>query len=151
MLNQGFRGFEAFGNAPISQQIYSYLCVSMDQSLDEKWDEVEQILSERFGKTPDMEATLFLIGIQELGQLNRRFSKEQKPDLMHIAVCTLLSKSGYYRREGTDEEGWPHFTELKKVTGLTAAEQERMLKQHIVTYFENNGTLKSADVPASHN
>lgn len=150
MLNQGFRAFRASGKALIYQQIYPYLCGVMDQSLDEKWDEVEQILTERFGKTPDMEATLFLIGIQELGQLNRKFSKEQKQDLMHIAVCTLLSKSGYYRRDGTDQDGWPHFTELKKVTGLTAEEQEKMLKRHIITYFENNGTLKTADVPASH-
>lgn len=122
----------------------------MDQSVAEKWEEVEQMLSSRFGKTPDMEATLFLIGIQELGQLNRTFSKEQKQDLMHIAVCTLLSQDGYYRPEGPDQDGWPQFTELKKVTGLTLEAQEELLKRQIITYFEANGTLKNADVSATH-
>ena len=48
---------------------------------------------ERFGKKPDLEAILFLIGMQEYGQLKDKFTKEQKQDLMHVAVCLLLSQS----------------------------------------------------------
>lgn len=113
--------------------------------LHEKWEAVERMLTARFGKTPDMEASLFLIGIQELGQANRRFSKEQKQDLMHVAVCTLLAESGYYRLEGRDADGWPHFTELKKISGLSLAEQEALLKRHIIGYFEKNGTLSFSE------
>lgn len=118
-------------------------------ALNEKWEEVETMLKSRFGKTPDMEAILFLIGIQELGQVNRKFSKEQKQDLMHIAVCTLLSNSGYFKLDGYDDEGWPHFTELKKVTGMSLKEQEDFLKQHVIEYFETSGYKASRDVPAS--
>ena len=46
-----------------------------------------------------MEAILFLIGIQEVGDFRTKFTKEQKQDLMHVAVCSLLSPSGYYELE----------------------------------------------------
>ena len=55
----------------------------------------------------------FLIGIQEFGQIKEKFTKEQKQDLMHVAVCSLLSQSGYYEVEGVDAGGWPHFKQLK--------------------------------------
>lgn len=150
MLNQALRGFGAIQGTKIFHWINPYLCPYMDSLETEKWEEVEKMLAGRFGKTPDMEATLFLIGVQELGQLNRPFSKEQKQDLMHVAVCTLLSQDGYYRKDAPDGDGWPQFTELRKVTGLTLQEQEDMLKRRIIAYFENNGTLNSADVGASH-
>ncbi|HEX5552457.1 MAG TPA: hypothetical protein VFX43_04345 [Chitinophagaceae bacterium] len=114
----------------------------------EQWDKVETMLKERFGKTPDLQAILFLIGIQELGQPNRKFTKEQKQDLMHIAVCTLLSRSGYYQLDGYDKDGWPHFTELMKVTGMDLKEQEDFLKQHVIAYFEENGNL--IDIDTTH-
>ena len=94
------------------------------------------LLKERFGKVPDMEAILFLIGVNELGRLPRKkFSKEQKQDLMHIAVCTLLCQLGYYEQAGRDEEGWPHFIELKQVP-VTGKDQELMLKECVIRYFE---------------
>ena len=81
---------------------------------------LEAKLVERFGKKPDMEAILFLIGIQEFGHVRDKFTKEQKQDLMHVAVCTLLSQSGYYEIEGYDDDGWPHFRQLKTAPGIWA-------------------------------
>lgn len=83
-----------------------------------------------------METILFLIGIQEFGQIKEKFTKEQKQDLMHVAICSLLSRSGYYELEGRDEEGWPHFRQLKPMPALNAREQENFLKDHILFYFE---------------
>ena len=83
-----------------------------------------------------MDGILFLIGIQELGTGKQDFSKEEKQDLMHIAVCTVLSHSGYYILEGQDEEGWPHFKQLKPLPGLGMIEQENFLKDHILLYFQ---------------
>ncbi len=96
------------------------------------------MLTKRFGKTPNMEAILFLIGVQVLGSVKKKFTKEQKQDLMHIAVCTLLSQSGYYEPEGIDKDGWPHFKEMAPVPKMGMEEQERFLKEHIVEYFESN-------------
>lgn len=84
-----------------------------------------------------MDGILFLIGVQELGQGPQTFTKEQKQDLMHIAICTLLAQSGYYSFSGYDEEGWPHFTQLKELPPFNLMEQENFLKDHILLYFEN--------------
>ena len=103
-----------------------------------RWWKLEEKLMEKFGKKPDMEAILFLIGIQELGNMPAKFSKEQKQDLMHIAVCTLLSQSGYYKLEGRDDDGWPHFLQLKELPVYNMIEQENFLKDHVLLYFETN-------------
>ncbi|WP_343700244.1 hypothetical protein [Chitinophaga sp.] len=101
-----------------------------------RWKKVEDMLRERFGKTPNMEAILLLIGIQELNSPKKKFTKEQKQDLMHIAVCTLLTQSGYYEPEGRDRDGWPHFKKLQPVPKMGLEEQERFLKEHVIAYFE---------------
>jgi len=101
------------------------------------WPAVEALLIERFGKIPDMEGILFLIGVNEFGKGPRRekFTKEQKQDLMHIAVCTLLSQMDYYKFIGRDEDGWPHFEELTPVPVMPMKDQESLLKACIVHYF----------------
>lgn len=84
-----------------------------------------------------METILFLIGVQELGNTRKKFTKEEKQDLMHIAVCTLFRQSGYYELEGIDGDGWPHFRQLKALPPMEVAEQENFLKDHILLYFGN--------------
>lgn len=113
--------------------------MNISDDLQTRWWKLEAKLLERFGKKPDMEAVLFLIGMQETGFVQTKISKEQKQDLMHVAVCTLLSQSGYYLLEGKDEEGWPHFKQLKEIPSLHVIEQENFLKDHVLLYFEKNG------------
>src|SRR2546428_7408659 len=104
----------------------------ISDDLQQRWWKLEEKLLQRFGKKPDMEAILFLIGIQELGDIHKKFTKEQKQDLMHIAICTVLSSSGYYELSHVDEDGWPHFTQLKPMPHLGPVEQENFLKDHIL-------------------
>jgi hypothetical protein len=111
----------------------------MQQAQDDlqtRWWSLEASLVERWGKKPDMEAILFLIGIQEFGDIRPKFSKEQKQDLMHVAVCSLFSQSGYYELDTVDEDGWPHFRQLKALPVMAMYEQENFLKDHILLYFE---------------
>lgn len=110
---------------------------SYQDDLQTRWWTLEARLVERFGKKPDLETILFLIGIQELGQIRENFTKEQKQDLMHVAVCRLLSSSGYYELEGTDADGWPHYRQLKPMPELNAKEQEDFLKDHILLYLQD--------------
>jgi hypothetical protein len=110
--------------------------MNIQDDLQQRWWQLEAKLVERFGKKPDMEAILFLIGMQETGFTPAKISKEQKQDLMHVAVCTLLSQSGYYVKELHDEEGWPHFTQVKELPNHALPEQENFLKDHILLYFE---------------
>ncbi|MBY0476423.1 MAG: hypothetical protein K2Q24_02165 [Chitinophagaceae bacterium] len=104
-----------------------------------RWMNLEHKLVERFGKKPDLEAVLFLIGIQEFGQLREKYTKEQKQDLIHVAICSLLSQSGYFVFDKTDDEGWPHFKQLKAMPNLGMKEQEDFIKDHVLLYFEQKG------------
>ena len=109
--------------------------MNIQDDLQQRWWHLEAKLVERFGKKPDMEAILFLIGMQETGFITDKISKEQKQDLMHVAVCTLLSQSGYYVMNGKDEDGWPHFTQVKELPQYSLPEQENFLKDHVLLYF----------------
>ena len=107
------------------------------EKFEERWKNVEVLLEERFGKVPDMEGILFLIGVNELGQMpkRRKWTKEQKQDLMHIAVCTLLSMDGYFVMIGKDADGWPHFENIQPVPATDMQTQEQLLKTCVVRYF----------------
>jgi hypothetical protein len=110
--------------------------MNMSDDLQSRWWKLEEKLMQRFDKKPDVETILFLIGVQELGDIREKFTKEQKQDLMHIAICTVLMPSGYYEVSHVDEEGWPHFKQLKPMPDMNPIEQEAFLKDHILLYFE---------------
>lgn len=103
---------------------------------DPRWLAVLEKVKHRFGKKPDIEALLFLIGIQELALPITKFTKEQKQDLMHLATCKLLSYSGYYHYIGKDGDGWPHWKPANNLPVMTLMEQELLLKKNIIRYFE---------------
>lgn len=109
-----------------------------NDDLQIRWFALEQKMMERFGKKPDVETILFLIGIQEVGDIRKKFSKEQKQDLMHVAICTVLMPSGYFELSHVDEEGWPHYAQLKPMADMHPIEQENFLKDHILLYFQNH-------------
>jgi len=101
-----------------------------------KWEELTLRLEKDFGEKPDLQIVLFLIGVQELGRGPMKFSKDEKQDLMHIAVCRLLSTFGYYTLAGHDQDGWPHWELVSKLPPLTLKEQDLLLKQAAIEYFE---------------
>jgi hypothetical protein len=107
-----------------------------EAEFNQRWDELLATMQERFGRRPDLNALLLLIGVQELGQGVADFTKEQKQDLMHIATCKLFSLSGHYVLDHVDAEGWPHYKLLNPVPFANLREQERMLKWHILEYFD---------------
>ncbi len=107
-----------------------------DLELQRRWHQLQLNLEEIVGKKPkDLNAVLFLIGVQELGKGHQHFSKEEKQDLMHIAICKVLSYSGFYQLEGLDQDGWPHWKLIKKLPHFDLLEQEKLLKMHIIDYF----------------
>jgi hypothetical protein len=106
-------------------------------SLDQEWNRVLDLLEASLEKRPsDLNAVLFLIGVQELGKGHQFFTKEQKQDLMHIAICKVLSLSGYYELEGLDADGWPHWRLVKPLPHGDLLSQERLLKVHVIAYFD---------------
>lgn len=108
-----------------------------------KWKKVLNFFEERFGKKPDLNAILFIIGIRELGELpETKFTKEEKTHLMHIANCRVLSFSGYYRQTGVNSKGWPVWENNKTLPQMNIFEQENLLRQHIIEYFEHEEILE---------
>lgn len=111
--------------------------IKKDLELERKWHALRLRLQQMIGKRPkDLNAILFLIGVQELGKGVIEFDKEEKQNLMHIAICKVLSFSGFYELEGTDGDGWPHWKVKKKLPRFDLLEQEKLLKMHILEYFE---------------
>jgi hypothetical protein len=113
---------------------------ALDDAEKAKWYKVVFSLKKSFGKKPDLNGMLFLIGVRELGK-SREFTKEEKMDLMHVATCKLLSYAGYYEFEKTDPDGWPHYRMLKKPPHADLASQENFLKRLIIKYFEESDLI----------
>lgn len=113
----------------------------MDFDIELKFQEVKKKLEAKFGEGMDTQAILFLVGVNELGIGYKDFTKQEKTDLLHIAICTLLEPYGYYEFEGRDEEQWPHFKLLKKLPNLNDRQQQHLLKEALISYFEQNEYL----------
>ncbi|MCC1483262.1 hypothetical protein [Winogradskyella immobilis] len=111
--------------------------MSRDEQLKERWKNVVDKLSQQFadGDPLDLDSIIYLIGLQELGQLHRDYKKDHKLDLMHIAICKLLEPYGFYEFDYVDDEGWPHYKVKAQLPHLKAGEQSVLMKEAIVNYF----------------
>lgn len=103
----------------------------------ELWKEVDQFFSENFGTEPNVpiETVLFLIGIQELGSGKQEYTKDDKVNLIHIAVCRLLQPFGFFEFSHYDDDGFPHFTEKEPMPELKPNEQSILMKKAVIQYF----------------
>lgn len=111
--------------------------MSRDIQLKERWENVVNILSNQFadGDELDLDAIIYLIGVQELGKVKQTFKKDEKINLMHIAICRLLEPYGYYEFDFYDNDGWPHYKVKEELPPLKAGEQSVLMKEAIVNYF----------------
>lgn len=111
--------------------------MARDEQLKQRWELLVEKLSIQFadGEALDLDAIIYLIGVQELGQLHRKFKKDEKVNLMHIAICRLLEPYGYYEFDFIDEQGWPHYKIKEKLPNLKAGEQSVLMKEAVVNYF----------------
>ncbi|MFH6603262.1 hypothetical protein ACEZ3G_07235 [Maribacter algicola] len=111
--------------------------MSRDLQLKERWEILVEKLSGQFsdGDPLELDAIIYLVGVQELGQYHRKYKKDDKLDLMHIAICRLLEPYGYYEFDFFDEEGWPHYVIKEKLPPLKSGEQSILMKEAIVGYF----------------
>ncbi|WP_408045424.1 hypothetical protein [Tenacibaculum litopenaei] len=119
----------------------------MDQKTDikQKWETVVHKLSEQFadGDTLDIDSVIYLVGVQELGKGAQKFKKDEKINLMHIAICKLLEPYGYYEFDYFDPDGWPHYKTLNELPNLKPGEQTVLMKEAIVHYFTELGFFEN--------
>lgn len=107
----------------------------------ELWSKVEEFFVENFDtdKHPQIDTILFLIGVQELGSGQQKYTKDDKLNILHIAVCRLLEPFGYYKFSHYDEDGFPHFYEVEKLPELKPNEQQILMKKAVIQYFMDEG------------
>ena len=107
----------------------------------ELWSKVEEFFVENFDtyKHPQIDTILFLIGVQELGSGQQKYTKDDKLNILHIAVCRLLEPFGYYKFSHYDEDGYPHFDEVEKLPELKPNEQQILMKKAVIQYFMDEG------------
>lgn len=114
----------------------------MEQSEEQViWKNLLAHLNKKFDGDLDIEAIIFLIGVQEYGKGYQKFKKDDKLNIMHIAICTLLEPYGYYEFLGRDKEGWPHWKINEELPMLKPMQQERLMKEAIIDYFRKEGEI----------
>lgn len=114
--------------------------MARDEQLKQRWELLEQKISQQFGEGAplDLEEIIYLVGVQELGQIHRKFKKDEKVNLIHVGICRLLEPYGYYEFDYFDQDGWPHYTLLQNLPPLRAGEQMLLMKEALVHYFVEN-------------
>ncbi len=101
-----------------------------------EWIKVQLFMRKRFEEVLDVQTILYLIGLQELGMNHQLLKKEQKVDIIHIGVCSVLLPLGYYQKLGLDNDGWPHFKNIKKLPNEIVGEhQDVFMKKAIIKYL----------------
>lgn len=115
--------------------------MSTDTNKEKDWDSVLQLMQKRFDKEADVKSVLFIIGLREFGHKKKKFTKEDKQDLMNLALCTILSDEGYFAVAHLDAEGWPVWKQAKALPVMSAKEQEDFIKQHIISYFRSESLI----------
>ena len=135
MKRRGFRKRPLF--LCLNSAFYAYFC-TMDHDIELRFQKLQKHLEKDFGPGMDMSTFLFLVGVNELGMGHQTFSKQQKMELMHIAICTLLEPYGYYTFDGRDADLWPHYTLNQKLPALNHQQQQHLLKEGLLDYFIKN-------------
>lgn len=117
-------------------------CLVMDHKMELQFQQLSDKLGEKFGEGMDLNSILLIVGVQELGQGYKKFSKDEKMNLIHIAICTILEPYGIYKFTENDADGWPHFEKLQGLPPISNREQENLLKEALINYFTTNGIVQ---------
>ena len=110
----------------------------MDFDTELRFQKLINCLKPTFEMDLDLTALIYLIGLNEAGFGFRVYSKQEKMDLMHVAICTLLAPGGYYEFSHRDDQNWPHFTVVQSLPTLNEMEQKHVLKEAVIDYFIEN-------------
>jgi hypothetical protein len=111
--------------------------LSQDPALPLLWENLMARLRKEFGlQRITLEGLLLLIGLREMGWGARQLTKEEKQDLLHNGLCTVLAVSGYYQQNGFLADGWPNWELIKPLPFLDVFDQVNFLRAHLIYYFQ---------------
>ena len=105
------------------------------KELEKKWNALILKLENQFEDEMSLKGILYLIGVQELNFGVKRYDRDEKINVLHVAICKLLSTYGYYKFDSIDKDGWPHYIEIKALENLSELEQQNLIKKAIINYL----------------
>ena len=105
--------------------------------VNKTWEELVLKLEKQFDDEMTLKGILYLIGVQELNMGIKRFGREEKLDILHVAVCKILTPFGFYKFDRVDGDGWPHWIELKALKNLDEKKQGLLMKEAIIKHLNN--------------
>ena len=103
--------------------------------LDKKWSQLLEKLENQFDQEMTLKGVLYLIGVQELNLGIKQYEREEKVNVLHVAICKILTPFGFYKFDRIDEDGWPHYIELKAIKNLSESQQELLMKEAVLKYL----------------
>ena len=103
--------------------------------LDKTWSQLLEKLEKQFDQEMTLKGVLYLIGVQELNLGIKQYEREEKVNVLHVAICKILGPFGFYKFDRIDEDGWPHYIELKAIKNLSENQQELLMKEAIIKYL----------------
>ena len=105
--------------------------------INKKWDELLLKIEKQLNNELSLKGVLYLIGLQELNMLGEKFDRDEKTDVLHVAICKVLTPFGYYAFDRVDKDGWPHWKEVKAISHLDEKKQELLIKKAIIKYLNS--------------
>ena len=103
--------------------------------LDKNWSWLLKKLETQFDQEITLKGVLYLIGVQELNLGIKQYEREEKVNVLHVAICKILTPFGFYKFDRIDEDGWPHYIELKAIKNLSENQQELLMKEAVIKYL----------------
>ena len=100
--------------------------------LDKKWNRLLEKIEAQFDQEITLKGVLYLIGVQELNLGIKQYEREEKVNVLHVAICKILTPFGFYKFDRIDEDGWPHYIELKAIKNLSDSQQEVLMKEAVI-------------------
>lgn len=114
-----------------------------EADLTVRWNRLIAQLTARFGKPPEMEYILFLIGIQTRGHgYAPDLPRETKQALIMEGGYAVLAGLGFYHQVGMEADGAWIWEKTQPLPPLDVDAQERLLQAAILQYLEAEDTTK---------
>jgi len=104
-----------------------------------RWQAHVERLEAQFGRLPDVDAVLFLMGIQSVGRgYEPDLPKERKQSLIMEGSYLAFETFGLYQRMGLEKNGFWLWEKRFDLPKLSIDDQERLLQLGILNYFDQS-------------
>ena len=105
---------------------------------ERRWQSLLSDVESKFGRKPDVDALLFLMGIQSVGRgFEPDLPKERKQSLIMEGSYLAFETLGLYQRMGLERNGFWIWEKTGDIPKLDVDDQEKLLQIGILNYFED--------------